>query len=139
MAHVRKTTTIPGVVEAIVDGVAPDGRPLVTSGEEEPPVPATPLWLPTPIDWAACRGVRVLIGFINGDPHSPVIVGLLEAPPVTPQPQILALTGGQEVVLQCGKARIELRADGTVAVLGERILSRAKGVNRIKGGAVQIN
>ena len=145
---------IPGVLEAIVKGAASDGRPLVVWGEgRESGVPTNAIWTPRPIDWSLCRGLRALIGFMEGDQTRPVLLGLLDEPPakafLAPDPETrplsekaprtLRLQGQEEIVIECGKARIQLRADGTVMVLGERVLSRSKGINRIKGGAVQIN
>jgi len=49
------------------------------------------------------------------------------------------LTGEEEVSLKCGKASITLTAAGKVLIKGQYVLSRSSGVNRIKGGAVQIN
>src|SRR5947207_1309780 len=51
----------------------------------------------------------------------------------------VSLTGEEEVTLKCGKASITLTASGKVLIKGEYVLSRSSGVNRIKGGAVQIN
>lgn len=45
----------------------------------------------------------------------------------------------QSVELACGPTRVSLKGDGEVRVRGKEILSRASGVNRIKGGAVRIN
>lgn len=151
----RKTlVAIPGVLEAAVAGVAPDGRPLLSWGQgRDKGVAATAVWMPQPIDWSACRGMRVLVGFLEGDEGRPVLLGLLDTPPPgawmpaaqgplapeEPAPRTLRLEGTEEIILECGKAKIHLRADGTVMVLGERVLSRSKGVNRIKGGSVQIN
>jgi hypothetical protein len=44
-----------------------------------------------------------------------------------------------EIVLECGEASITLRRNGRVAIKGVHLETRAKGVNRIKGGTVQIN
>lgn len=44
-----------------------------------------------------------------------------------------------KLVLRCGEGSLTIGPDGTVIVKGARVLSRAKGVNKIKGGAVQIN
>jgi hypothetical protein len=45
----------------------------------------------------------------------------------------------RSVELACGPTRVSLKEDGEVRVRGKEILSRASGVNRIKGGAVRIN
>src|SRR5579862_3956221 len=48
------------------------------------------------------------------------------------------LTGHDEVTLRCGKASLTLTKAGKVLIKGEYVLSRSSGINRIKGGAVQI-
>lgn len=45
----------------------------------------------------------------------------------------------EELVLRCGKASITLRSNGRVLIQGTHVETRAEGVNRIKGGSVQIN
>lgn len=44
-----------------------------------------------------------------------------------------------EIVLRCGKASITLRRNGRIVIRGTYVENRAEGVNRIKGGSVQIN
>ena len=44
-----------------------------------------------------------------------------------------------QITLKCGKASINLKADGTVAIRGTNVASRASNTNRIRGGNVQIN
>jgi hypothetical protein len=44
-----------------------------------------------------------------------------------------------ELVLRCGAASITLRSNGRVLIQGTHVETRAEGVNRIKGGSVQIN
>ena len=44
-----------------------------------------------------------------------------------------------EVVIRCGKASITLRRNGRVIIQGTHVETRAEGVNRVKGGSVQIN
>jgi hypothetical protein len=51
----------------------------------------------------------------------------------------LELTAGREIVLRCGKASITLTRAGKVLIRGAYLLNRSSGVNRIKGGSVQIN
>jgi hypothetical protein len=41
--------------------------------------------------------------------------------------------------LKCGESSILLRADGKILIEGKELVSHAKNVNRIKGGAVAIN
>ena len=49
------------------------------------------------------------------------------------------LRGEEEIVLTCGEASITLRRNGRIVVRGTYVETRSKGVNRIKGGSVQIN
>ena len=60
-------------------------------------------------------------------------------------PQLIAdkttieLTADTKLVLKCGEGSISIGQDGTIIIKGARILSRSKGVNKIKGASVQIN
>ena len=100
---------------------------------------------------------KVVLLFENGDPRLPLVVGLLDPSPgevllqglllrSSPPPtearvdgRRVVLEGQDEVVLKCGEASITLRRDGKIMVHGAYVESRARGVNRIKGGAVKIN
>jgi hypothetical protein len=41
--------------------------------------------------------------------------------------------------LQCGKASITLTRAGKVLINGAYVSSRSSGVNRLKGGSIQLN
>jgi hypothetical protein len=136
---------VAGVVLGEITGAAADGRPLVTWGAP----PAAPraahgVWFEREVDWARCRGLRVVLGFVDGDEARPIVLGLCEAPPIEPppvgaEPEVLHLRSERELVLECGKARIALRADGRITILGGYVVSRSTGVNKVQGGSVQIN
>lgn len=51
----------------------------------------------------------------------------------------LELRADREISLRCGKASITLTRAGKVLIRGAYLLARSSGVNRIKGGSVQIN
>jgi len=72
-----------------------------------------------------------------------VILGVVAAEGAPSEARVdgkkVVLTGDEEVTLKCGKASLTLTAAGKVLIKGEYVLSRSTGVNRIKGGAVQIN
>ena len=51
----------------------------------------------------------------------------------------VVISADKEIVLQCGKASITLTRAGKILLRGAYLLSRSSGVNRIKGGSVQIN
>jgi len=49
------------------------------------------------------------------------------------------LKAENQITLKCGKASITLTNAGKVIIRGTYLLNRSSGVNRIKGGSVQIN
>jgi hypothetical protein len=96
----------------------------------------------------AAAGARreALLVFENESASRPIVVGLLADPPGARSEQVatvdgvrVVLEGKDEVVLRCGEASITLRRNGRVVIRGAYVETRAKGVNRIKGGSVQIN
>ena len=96
-------------------------------------------------------GCEVALLFENGDPARPMIIGRMQQPVIStekPNEQALnaeidgervVLQANQEIVLRCGKASITLTRAGKIVIRGAYILNRSSGVNRIKGGSVQIN
>lgn len=51
----------------------------------------------------------------------------------------LTFEAAEEIVLRCGQACLILRKNGVVQLKGAYVLSHSSGVNRIRGGSVQIN
>jgi hypothetical protein len=91
-------------------------------------------------------GRKVAILFENGNPQRPVIIGVLQSPAeVKRQTEIridgekLVIAAKKELVLNCGSASITLTRAGKVLICGEYVLTKAKGVNRVRGASVQIN
>jgi hypothetical protein len=92
-------------------------------------------------------GREVALMFEGGDPVKPIVLGVLQKPG-RPEPRALHVemdgerlifTGKKEIVLKCGRASITLTRAGKVLLRGAYLSSRSSGVNRIKGGSVQIN
>jgi hypothetical protein len=90
-------------------------------------------------------GKDVVLIFAGGRIEEPIILGVIQPPP-GPSPvrakvddDRLVLTAAKEIVLECGEASITLTKAGKVLIRGAYVLSRSSGVNRIKGGSVQIN
>lgn len=95
-------------------------------------------------------GRDVVLVFEEGDPDRPIIVGCIrQAEPMLPlrpssvevdvDGERLVVAAKQQLVLKCGAASITLTATGKVIIHGTYVSSRSSGVNRIKGGSVQIN
>jgi hypothetical protein len=104
-------------------------------------------------------GREVALVFIDGDPARPLVLGLIRRPP-PPNSEAIAevpaeaappaldvqldgeritLTAREQIELKCGKASLILTRAGKVLIRGAYLLSRSSGVNRIKGGSVQLN
>ncbi len=133
-----------------------DGRIEVDwPGNPRGPVPARLIaGTDAGLDVAATLGAPVLL-LLDGADRSPIVLGAIrdrivadpgEVVAAIPKPDEVVIDGKRlvidaqdEIVLRCGKGSITLRADGQVVVRGTRVVSRASGTNRIKGGNVQIN
>jgi hypothetical protein len=89
------------------------------------------------------KGREVALVFEAGDPQKPIVLGLINHPVPVPEAtadgERLVFTAEKEIELRCGKASISLTKAGKILIRGEYVLSRSAGVNRIKGGSVQIN
>jgi hypothetical protein len=97
-------------------------------------------------------GREVALLFEDGELTKPIIVGVLpkdQAPlestdtnnelDIKIDRETLVLTAKSEIVIRCGKASITLTKAGKVLLQGEYVVSRSAGVNKIRGGSVQIN
>ena len=96
-------------------------------------------------------GNKVVLMFESGDSGKPIVMGLLregEHWPLSEQlgrveidtdGERLIVSAKEQIVLRCGKASITLTKAGKVLIQGTYVSSRSSGVNRIKGGAVQLN
>jgi len=103
---------------------------------------------------------EVLLTFESERSDRPILLGFLA--PTTPAPgagavaavesaeagttvdavvdgKRVVIEGQDEIVLKCGLASITLRRNGRVVVRGTYVETRANGVNRIRGGTVEIN
>lgn len=105
-----------------------------------------------PIAEAVARASRekpreVLLTFDDERSDRPIIIGFLEPETKADTTKLEAVVDGKrvvlegqdEIVLKCGLASITLRSNGRVVVRGTYVETRAEGVNRIRGGAVEIN
>jgi len=130
------------VIGALV-GFAKDGVPLVdfSGNQQDNPVPARTTVVLS--HEAVSRAVALL--FEGADPAKPILIGLIEQPQRPQRVSLdrdgerLELIADREIVLRCGDASITLTRAGKVVIRGAYVSSYAKGVNKIKGGAVHIN
>jgi hypothetical protein len=101
-------------------------------------------------------GKEVVLLFDDGDVDQPIIMGVIRPsveggqPSAGPQPPLegvrvevdgktLTFSAASQVVLRCGAASITLTEAGKVIIDGAYVLSRSSGVNKIKGGSIQLN
>lgn len=97
-------------------------------------------------------GRDVVLMFEQGDLTRPIVTGVLRGSrtcwPLAAQPatvevdadgQRMVVTAQEQLVLRCGQASITLTKAGKVLIDGTYVLTRSSGVNRIKGGSVQLN
>jgi hypothetical protein len=153
-----ETAAIPPgiVVVGTLAGMNDAGEPLV----RHPLEPGKELVRArTLVQLESCQIDReVAIAFEENDPRRPIVLGTLWRPEEVSTDAIstrrfatmapvaasvdgdqLVLTAEREIVLRCGDASITLTRAGKVLIRGTYLLSRSSGINRIKGGAVQIN
>jgi hypothetical protein len=136
-----------------------DGQWIVDyPGNPHPPLLARTIvhLVPSAVEHAVAMNAEVLLLLEDDRPDLPIVVGLLtsRASLATPEDgdavapgRLEAIVDGQrvvveahdEIVLRCGEASVTLRRNGRVVVRGTYVETRSKGVNRIKGGSVQIN
>ena len=148
----RAGAPIYGALVGSLTGFDDAGRALVDfSGNTKPhPVPAART---VPLS-AADVGRPIVLMFEGGQPDKPILLGVVEdgksvsrASDHADTPRVeaeldgerLVLTAEKEIVLRCGKASITLTKAGKILIRGAYLLSRSSGVNRVKGGSVQIN
>lgn len=144
-----------GTVIGTVVGFAHDGAPLVD-------LPGTPV--SGQVSSRSCIrltssdvGRKAVLIFEGDDPTLPVIIGLIQVPttePIGVRVEVAVGSGAKDIevdgknveviakesiTLRCGDASITLRKDGKIVIRGKHVVSHAAGVNRIRGGSVQLN
>lgn len=142
---------LPGVGVRVGELIAltDEGAPLVS----DPTAPeGVALHARSVVDLHAAHiGQQVLLAYEGNDPARPIVLGVLrggtglstsdqpEQVQVDADGERLTVTAKHQLVLRCGKASITLTHAGKVLIEGAYVLSRSTGVNRIKGGSVQLN
>ncbi len=140
---------IEGVVIGLFLSMDNEGRPLVAypGNPDETAIPARN----TVAMQSKDIGCEVALMFEGGDPSMPLIIGKIQHVDTEKNEQKdeptnaeldgenIVLSAKQNITLKCGKASITLTKSGKIILRGAYLLSRSSGVNRIKGGSVQIN
>jgi hypothetical protein len=145
----RALSRIDGVVIGVLMGFDDNGAPMVV-------FPGNLVERAVPARTTASLehdhiGAEVALLFEQGDPARPLIMGRILHLEVTLNPaenrryqaiiddQRLELKAEREIVLRCGKASITLTRAGKILLRGTYLFSRSTGVNKIKGGSIQLN
>jgi hypothetical protein len=89
--------------------------------------------------------------FEEGDPVRPIVIGCLAEDGARTLPDLpgsvevdvdgrrLVVTATEQLVLRCGAASVTLTREGKILLRGTYVSSHSSGVQRIRGGSVQIN
>ena len=133
-------TELAGVAVLEIAGADPDGRPVVRIPPEGEDRSIRAVWMREEPDWGRCGGLRAVVAFPEGE--GPILLGLLDEPPSPSEeglPEKVHIESEEEIIIQCGKSSIAMRADGRIEIRGGHLISRSSGPNKIKGGSVQLN
>jgi hypothetical protein len=78
-------------------------------------------------------------------PERPIVLGVIRPTATTNPVQVTAdgksitLVAQESITLECGESRITLHRSGKVVIRGAHVVSHSTGVNRIRGGSVELN
>lgn len=147
---VRPMPVAPGVVIGELLALSDAGQTALVSYPDQPGSAA--LHARTSVDLHGAHiGRQVVLAFDTTDPLRPIVIGVLRGQtdwPSEKRPrtvnvdadgEYLEVTAKEQLVLRCGKASITLTKAGKVLIEGAYVSSHSTGVNRVKGGSVQLN
>ncbi len=139
-----------GIIIGELIGMADEGRTPLICYPGQPGTAA--LHARATVDLHSAHiGRQVVLMFEEKDLTKPIIMGVLQEDKgsaleqrpsqveVDADGERMIVTAKEQLVLRCGKASITLTKAGKVIIKGKYVLSRSSGVNRIKGGSVQLN
>lgn len=91
-------------------------------------------------------GGVVILGVLQAEPASQSTGAAKDAAGIVTSPLGVEIDGDQlvlsaktRITLRCGEAMLILDETGRVTIRGKTVVSHASGVNRIRGGAIQLN
>lgn len=150
----RALPKLQGLVVGELVGFTESGEPLVQF-EGAPAGSSVRARMTSPVE-SDDVGHAVALLFEGGDPSCPIVIGRIEdRRPLAREAEVssegsspfqvsadgerLEIQAGREIVLRVGQASITLTRAGKILIRGAYLLSRSSGVNRIKGGSIQLN
>lgn len=146
----KATAVLPDVVIGELVGITDNGTTPLVLYPGQPGTAALPARSTVDLH-AGHMGRHVVLMFDQGAANRPVVIGVLrgtEPWPAAEHPaqveidadgERLIVSAREQLVLRCGKASITLTKAGKVLIQGSYLSSQSTGVNRIKGGSVQLN
>ena len=145
-----RAAKVDGMAIGILVAIGDDGRALL----DIPDIGLAGVWANTVVVLQTHHiGQKVAAGFEAGNPHRPIVMGVLVGSAKTPKPELaqviqtnvildgerVLLTAVNEIELRCGEAALILSADGHIQLRGTYITSQASATQRILGGSVNVN
>ncbi len=133
-----------GVVISAIDRVDQDGTAWISIRGKHIPVLYAAKITVAEIESAVSSAAQAVFAITDNNQQA-IFLGFLTTTPaqtgldVTIDGRRTVITAGDEIVLRCGKSSITLTKAGKILIRGAYVSSRSSGVNRIKGGSVQIN
>jgi hypothetical protein len=121
----------PAAYVAKLVGVSPDGTPVVRVDESVCGIPARSCVVLGSDDIDR----DVVVVYEGGSREKPIIMGVIRRPGDS---RTIVLAADESITLRCGQSSLTL-SDDRVVVRGLHVVTHASGVNRIRGGSVQIN
>jgi hypothetical protein len=129
-------------IVGVLVGFTSSRKPLVDFSKNEA---SQPLVARTTVPLSNSQvGSEVVLIFDEGDLDKPIILGCMRPETFAANEQSfdgeqLLFSAEREIVLRCGNASITLTRAGKILIQGAYLSSRSSGVNRVRGGSVQIN
>jgi hypothetical protein len=90
-------------------------------------------------------GKQIVVAAEVSNAGAPIVIGIIQpAAPrrtfeVSADGHSVTLSANESIALKCGEASVTLSRDGKVVIRGKHVVTHASGVNRIRGGSVELN
>ena len=133
------------IVRARVFFVRDDGAILVRyDGEKSHELACDILQTSEGPDFRLAPGDKVLVWLPENEQERGVVLGRIGPSRAAvskekEKPDEIVIEAKKNLTFKCGDGSITLRKDGKILIKGKDLVSRAKRMNRIKGGSVAIN